>query len=64
MKLGSQHFLKVKAPLQMILLWRWWSFTCSLRKKYTSLPVIANGHLDNPDKASEIIQKREADTVT
>lgn len=35
-----------------------------LAKKYSKLPVIANGHLENPTTAAEIIGKGEADLVT
>lgn len=35
-----------------------------LAKKYSNLPVIANGHLENPGTATEIIGKGEADVVT
>ncbi|WP_010530548.1 NADH:flavin oxidoreductase [Lentibacillus jeotgali] len=36
----------------------------SLAKKYGNIPVIANGHLENPDKAREMIKNDEADVVT
>ncbi|KAB2334913.1 NADH:flavin oxidoreductase [Cytobacillus depressus] len=36
----------------------------SLAKKYGSIPVIANGHLEDPEKAKKIIENGEADVVT
>ncbi|MFC4322968.1 NADH:flavin oxidoreductase [Litchfieldia salsa] len=36
----------------------------ALAKKYGNLPVIANGGLEDPEKAKEIIDKGEADIVT
>ncbi|MCU7710253.1 NADH:flavin oxidoreductase [Priestia sp. JV24] len=36
----------------------------ALAKKYSKLPVIANGSLHNPEKAKEIIEKGEADVIT
>ncbi|WP_339230579.1 NADH:flavin oxidoreductase [Oceanobacillus sp. FSL K6-2867] len=36
----------------------------ALAKKYGKLPVIANGHLENPEKANKIIANGEADVVT
>lgn len=33
-------------------------------KKYGKIPVIANGHLENPSKASEMITHGEADVIT
>lgn len=36
----------------------------ALAKKYGKLPVIANGHLDDSNKAAEIIDKGEADVIT
>ena len=33
-------------------------------KKYGKIPVIANGHLENPSKASEMIERGEADVIT
>ncbi|MCM3164214.1 NADH:flavin oxidoreductase [Metabacillus litoralis] len=36
----------------------------ALAKKYASLPVIANGHLEEPAKASSIIEKGHADLIT
>lgn len=36
----------------------------SLAKKYGEIPVIANGHLENPEKAKEIIENGEADVIT
>lgn len=36
----------------------------ALAKKYGNLPVIANGYLDDPDKARKIIEKGEADVIT
>jgi 2,4-dienoyl-CoA reductase-like NADH-dependent reductase (Old Yellow Enzyme family) len=36
----------------------------ALAKKYANLPVIANGGLDNPEKAKEILEKGDADLVT
>lgn len=36
----------------------------SLAKKYGKIPVIANGHLGDPEKAREIIENGEADVVT
>lgn len=36
----------------------------ALAKKYGKVPVIANGHLEDPEKAKEIIEKGEADVVT
>ncbi|WP_026695675.1 NADH:flavin oxidoreductase [Peribacillus kribbensis] len=35
-----------------------------LAKKFGKLPVIANGHLENPETAAEIVEKGEADIVT
>ena len=35
-----------------------------LAKTYSNLPVIANGHLENPGTAAEIIENGEADVVT
>lgn len=35
-----------------------------LAKKYGKLPVIANGHLENSNTASEMIEKGEADMIT
>ncbi len=35
-----------------------------LAKTYSNLPVIANGHLEDPAKAREIIEKGEADVIT
>lgn len=35
-----------------------------LAKKYSNLPVIANGHLEDPAKAKEIIERGEADVIT
>ncbi|MCF6800181.1 NADH:flavin oxidoreductase [Priestia megaterium] len=36
----------------------------ALAKKYSKLPVIANGSLHDPEKAKEIIEKGEADVIT
>ncbi|MGW9019060.1 NADH:flavin oxidoreductase, partial [Priestia megaterium] len=36
----------------------------SLAKKYGKIPVIANGHLEDPERASEMVQKEGADVVT
>lgn len=36
----------------------------ALAKKYSKLPVIANGSLHEPEKAKEIIEKGEADVIT
>jgi 2,4-dienoyl-CoA reductase-like NADH-dependent reductase (Old Yellow Enzyme family) len=36
----------------------------TLAKKYGGLPVLANGHLEDPARAQEIIEKGEADVVT
>jgi 2,4-dienoyl-CoA reductase-like NADH-dependent reductase (Old Yellow Enzyme family) len=36
----------------------------ALAKKYGEMPIIANGGLDNPEKAKEILEKGEADLVT
>lgn len=36
----------------------------SLAKKYARIPVIANGHLENPEKANEVIKNGEADMIT
>lgn len=36
----------------------------SLAKKYGSVPVIANGHLEDPERARKIIENGEADVVT
>ncbi|WP_100011807.1 NADH:flavin oxidoreductase [Lentibacillus sediminis] len=36
----------------------------SLAKKYGNVPVIANGHLEGPEKAAEIIESGEAEVVT
>jgi 2,4-dienoyl-CoA reductase-like NADH-dependent reductase (Old Yellow Enzyme family) len=36
----------------------------ALAKKYGKLPVIANGHLEEPGKAAELIGKGEADIIT
>ncbi len=36
----------------------------SLAKKYGKISVIANGHLEDPKRASEIIENGEADVVT
>ncbi|PLT32121.1 NADH:flavin oxidoreductase [Bacillus sp. V5-8f] len=36
----------------------------ALAKKYGKLPVIANGYLHDPQRATEIIEKGEADIVT
>lgn len=36
----------------------------ALAKKFVNVPVIANGHLENPDKARDIIEKGEADVIT
>ncbi|PKJ55693.1 NADH:flavin oxidoreductase [Bacillus sp. SN10] len=36
----------------------------ALAKKYSELPVIANGSLHDPEKAKEIIEKGEADVIT
>lgn len=36
----------------------------ALARKYGKVPVIANGHLENPIEASKIIEKGEADIVT
>lgn len=33
-------------------------------KKYGKIPVIANGHLENPSKASEMVEQGEADVIT
>ena len=35
----------------------------SLAKKYGGIPVIANGHLENPERAATMIEKKEADLV-
>ncbi|MCE4940206.1 tRNA-dihydrouridine synthase [Bacillus subtilis] len=36
----------------------------ALAKKYSKLPVIANGSLHDSEKAKEIIEKGEADVIT
>ncbi|MFD1395427.1 NADH:flavin oxidoreductase [Kroppenstedtia eburnea] len=36
----------------------------SLAKKYGNIPVIANGHLEDPERARKIIENGEADVVT
>lgn len=36
----------------------------SLAKKYGKIAVIANGHLENPEKANEMIKNGEADVIT
>jgi 2,4-dienoyl-CoA reductase-like NADH-dependent reductase (Old Yellow Enzyme family) len=36
----------------------------SLAKKYGRVPVIANGHLEDPERARKIIENGEADVVT
>jgi 2,4-dienoyl-CoA reductase-like NADH-dependent reductase (Old Yellow Enzyme family) len=36
----------------------------ALAKKYAKLPVFANGGLDDPEKAVQIIEKKEADMIT
>lgn len=36
----------------------------SLAKKYGGVPVIANGHLEDPQKAGEMIENGEADVIT
>lgn len=36
----------------------------ALAKKFGKVPVIANGHLENPKKAKEIINNGEADLIT
>lgn len=36
----------------------------SLAKKYGNIPVIANGHLEDPESARKIIENGEADVVT
>lgn len=36
----------------------------TLAKKYGKLPVIANGHLEDPEKAKKIIENGEADIIT
>ncbi|MFC3884805.1 NADH:flavin oxidoreductase [Bacillus songklensis] len=36
----------------------------ALAKKYGEVSVVANGHLENPDKAREIIEKGEVDVIT
>ncbi|WP_408606667.1 NADH:flavin oxidoreductase [Domibacillus epiphyticus] len=36
----------------------------ALAKKFGNVPVIANGHLEDPEQASAIIEKGEADAVT
>jgi len=36
----------------------------ALAKKYSNLPLIANGYLHDPDKARKIIEKGEADVIT
>jgi len=36
----------------------------ALAKKYGGVPVIANGHLEDPVKAREIIERGEADVIT
>ena len=36
----------------------------SLAKKYGEIPIIANGHLEDPEKANQIIADGEADMVT
>lgn len=33
-------------------------------KKYGKIPVMANGHLENPSHASEMISRGEADIIT
>ncbi len=40
------------------------SSLAALAKKYGKQIVIANGHLENPDTAREIIEKGEADVIT
>jgi len=35
-----------------------------LAKKYGNIPVMANGHLEDPEKAAELIENGEADIVT
>lgn len=40
------------------------STLAALAKKYSKLPVIANGSLHDPEKAKEIIEKGEADVIT
>lgn len=36
----------------------------TLAKKYANITVIANGNLENPEKAEELLQKGEADLIT
>lgn len=36
----------------------------ALAKKYGGIPVMANGHLEDPAKAAEVIDKGEADVIT
>lgn len=36
----------------------------ALAKKFGRVPVIANGHLEDPEKASEMIENGEADVIT
>lgn len=36
----------------------------ALAKKYSKLPVIANGGLDDPEKAIELLEKGDADVIT
>jgi 2,4-dienoyl-CoA reductase-like NADH-dependent reductase (Old Yellow Enzyme family) len=36
----------------------------ALAKKYGTLPVIANGNLENPDKAEQLLARGEADLIT
>lgn len=36
----------------------------SLAKKYGEIPVIANGHLEDPERARKIIENGEADVIT
>ncbi|MGW9018574.1 oxidoreductase, partial [Priestia megaterium] len=36
----------------------------ALAKKYGKIPVIANGNLEDPERASEIVQNGGADVVT
>ncbi|WP_342714982.1 NADH:flavin oxidoreductase [Bacillus paramycoides] len=40
------------------------STLAALAKKYSKLPVIANGSLHDPEKAKEIIEKDESDVIT
>ena len=40
------------------------SLFASLAKKYGEIPVIANGHLEDPERARKIIENGEADVIT